>query len=193
MACFRDEDLVQYALREADAELQARIEAHLRDAGCRQCGAFVEWLGTTLPVLRDAVHLAPPELIEKTIERALPLPTPERLDVEIAREIATIPVGVRNVGTDAERAFEIGSHRLELLVQPSLAPPFLDLVGLLEPAPAGGGEVVLLDGGLPVEVQSLTRDGRFRFGHLARGVYEIEVQLPNEPTRRTPPFDVRLG
>jgi hypothetical protein len=193
MACFRDEDLVQYALRQAEPELQRQIEAHLRDEACRACGAFVEWLESTLPELRHAVGLAPAELIASAIERALPLPMPETLDVELAREIASIPVGVRNIGTDAERVFEVGSHRLELLVQPSLAAPFLDLVGLLEPAPAAGVEVALLDGGLPVEVQTLDRDGRFRFARLVRGVYEIEVRLPGEPARRTPPFDVRLG
>ncbi|MFO0983655.1 MAG: hypothetical protein U1E76_18320 [Planctomycetota bacterium] len=193
MPCFKDDELVQYVERAAAAQLADRIAAHLDVDRCRPCGGFVAWLTQTLPQLRAALQVAPTGVVERTIPRVVTPAAPGPFDVEAAIEIRALPAGVRNLAAELERVYQIGAQRLELLMQASLTPPFVDLVGLIEPRPQRATEVLLVADQVPIDSVQPDLDGRFTFVPLQRGVYEIEVQIEGEAARRTPPFDVRLG
>ena len=191
MPCLSDDDLVLYAEGKASPELAQQIEGHLLNVGCRQCGAFVAWLRQTLPELPHAFDVAPRSLIEDTVAQVTQAEPPVPIEVEMMRELTLPAQAVRNVVAE-ERIYEIGAHRLELLVQQSLHTPFLDLVGLIDPEPPGSTEVLLLRDRMPIDVQPPDEQGRFVFAQLAKGIYEVEVRIGKEKAHRTPPFEARL-
>jgi hypothetical protein len=191
MGCFRDEDLVSFAEGHASEELCQEIEAHVKVERCTLCHGFVQWLKSVLPDLPHSFGLAKSALIERTIEKALKLKRPAPREFDLATEMAGIPAGVRNLATDLEKAYRLGDYRLEIMIQPSLNPPYLDVVGLLDPSPPKETEVCLLSMGMPIEETSPDQNGRFRFSMVRPGAYEILIQLKGGMAYRTPPFEAR--